>query len=80
MEQLIVEMLKNVCEQFPTDYRNVKLLEEGVLDSLGIISFISDVEEKLGIEIDIDDVTPENFGTFSSIVALVMKYKEKENK
>ena len=80
MEQVIVEMLKEICEKFPSNYQNVNLLEGGILDSLGIISFISASEDRLGIEIDIDDVTPENFGTVKGIVELITKYKESEDK
>jgi len=47
------------------------LLEKHVIDSLGMVKLISVLEEEFGIEIDDEDVVPDNWQTIASITALV---------
>ncbi len=44
-------------EDVPDDF---DLLAEGVIDSLGIVSVIADLEQHFGIQIDFEDLDPEN--------------------
>lgn len=48
------------------------LLTEGVIDSLGIIELIANVEKHIGIKVDFEDLDPENLtvvGPFCRFVA-----------
>jgi acyl carrier protein len=47
------------------------LLENQVVDSLGMITLISLLEEEFDVEIDDRDVVPSNFKTIGDIAALV---------
>ena len=47
------------------------LLGEGILDSLGIMNLSIKINEQFHIEIDIFDITPENFATVEDITNLV---------
>lgn len=47
------------------------LLEKQVVDSLGMITLISLLEEEFDVEIDDGDVVPSNFRTIAHIAALV---------
>jgi Phosphopantetheine attachment site. len=49
------------------------LLEGEVIDSLGIMQLISFLEDTYGIEVDDDDLAPENFRSVDSIVSFVEK-------
>ena len=51
----------------------LSLLEEGILDSLGLQQLITFVEQKYGISIDDDDLMPENFESVNAIAALIAK-------
>lgn len=56
-------------QQLPADY---DLLSEGVIDSLGFIELISALETDLGLEIDFEDMNPEELtvvGPFCEYVA-----------
>jgi acyl carrier protein len=55
------------------DLDSVDLLEEEIVDSLGIFTLISFIEETLGVSIDPVDINLENFQTIDSITALVEK-------
>ena len=49
------------------------LLEGGVLDSLGLFQLVAYLEGEFGVEIDDEELVPENFGTVSSVTRLVEK-------
>jgi acyl carrier protein len=49
------------------------LLDQGIIDSLGIMKLITFIEETFGIEVADEDVVPENFQTLSIIVKFVEK-------
>jgi acyl carrier protein len=47
------------------------LLEEKVIDSLGMLELISFVEENFGIEVPDEDISPDNFGTIDRLARYV---------
>ena len=47
------------------------LLEQGIIDSLGIMKLILHMESAFGIKINDDDVVPENFQHLNSMVRFV---------
>ena len=47
------------------------LLQEGVLDSLGIVRLVGKIEDEFKIRIDVDDLIPENFVNVQAIDKLV---------
>ncbi|HEX6568334.1 MAG TPA: acyl carrier protein [Acidimicrobiales bacterium] len=70
VRQFVVEELEFVGEahELTDDY---PLLEEGVLDSLGIMALVEYLEAAFDIVIDEDDVVAERFETIRSIADLV---------
>ena len=50
------------------------LFEEGILDSLGLISLLSYVEKELGVDIRDADFKVSNFSTVKNIAKLVAAY------
>ena len=51
-----------------------QLVESGIIDSLGIMTLLSFLEEKFSIQISGDDLIPENFESVSAIVELLDRY------
>lgn len=47
------------------------LLDNAVIDSMGIFRLVGLLEERYGIEIDEEDMLPENFETIEAVAALV---------
>ena len=47
------------------------LIDSGVVDSLGIFQLIAFLEERFGIKIGDEEISPENFGTIAAIDRLV---------
>ena len=56
------------------DYdKETALVDDGLFDSLEIMSIVTEIEERLHIEIDPDDVTAENFNSLEMILKLIKK-------
>ena len=49
------------------------LLENGVIDSTGILEVVFFVEDEFGIEIDNSEVLPENFDSINSLAAYIRR-------
>lgn len=68
-EFITKEMLQQPLETDLDD--NDQLVESGVIDSLGVMTLLSFLEEKFSIQIPGEDLVPENFASISKIAALV---------
>ena len=53
-----------------------KLIDDSILDSFDIISIVGELNEHYGIEIDVEDLEPDNFNTAEAILKLVTKLQE----
>jgi len=47
------------------------LFEKGIIDSLGVLELISFIEKKFAIQVDDEELIPENFETFNKILEFV---------
>ena len=47
------------------------LLEKGVVDSLGFVEIVEEVESRFGVQVQDVDITEENFGSIDSIARYV---------
>lgn len=75
MKTNIVDLLKEICDDFPDHYEKVDLLESQILDSLRLMQLVTAIEEKYETEIEIEDLNPNNFKTVESIVEMMKKYE-----
>jgi len=50
-----------------------RLIDDGILDSFDIISIVSEVNVQFGIEIDVNDLLPENFNSAGALYELIEK-------
>lgn len=55
-------------EQLSDDY---PLLEKGLIDSLGVFHLVTFLEGEFGVEVQDEELVPENFGTIANIARLV---------
>ena len=70
MREQIVKIMKEVK---PTkDLENVTdIVEGGYIDSFELMLLITMLADRFGVEISIDDITPENFNSIDAISAMV---------
>lgn len=70
MREKILEVLKAENEEIVEDLDR-DLLASGILDSFDIVNLVVALEEALGISIDVELVSPENFQTAESIIKMI---------
>ena len=70
MEEKILAMLKDI-NPYVDIKRTSSLIEEEILDSMGLLLLITDLEKEYQIELSLDDLQEEDFENLGSIVALV---------
>ena len=54
------------------------LIDEQILDSFDIISIVGEVNDAYDVEINADDLLPENFNSAEAIYELIMALKEED--
>lgn len=71
MEQLIT-VLKTVRPD--VDFENEKrLIDDGILDSFDIIQVVVELNEAFDVEINVEDLEPDNFNTVEAMWELIQK-------
>lgn len=55
---------------------NKTLVDSQIIDSLDIITFISEITENFDVDIPYDEITPENFNSAEAMWALIERLKE----
>lgn len=73
MKEKILKILKDINPDIDYD-SETQLVEDGLFDSLEVMSIVSDLEDVFHIEIDPDDVVAENFNSVKTILKIVEKY------
>ncbi|MCC7537148.1 MAG: acyl carrier protein [Deltaproteobacteria bacterium] len=56
--------------------RDVPLLDEGILDSTGVLEIVAWLESALGVTVADDEMVPDHFGS----IALLTSYVERKKK
>ena len=73
-----MDILKAILEDLRPDVdfdKEENLVDGNVLDSFDIITLVARISEEMKIEIDIDDLIPENFNSLKAMEMLLEKYK-----
>ena len=71
----LLEILNDIDDSI--DYENEKaLIDDHLLDSFGIITLVSEIEERFDVEIDAAEMTPENFNSVEALWAMIQRLRE----
>ncbi|MBR3367134.1 MAG: acyl carrier protein [Lachnospiraceae bacterium] len=71
----LLEILRDIDET--VDYENEKhLIDDHLLDSFGIITLISEIEDAFDIEVEAAEMTPENFNSAEAMWAMICRLQE----
>ena len=54
---------------------DTSFLDEGIIDSTGILEMVSFLEEEFGISVEDEELVPENLGSINNVVAYLEKKK-----
>ena len=74
MEKLL-DILKGIRPD--VDFENEEaLIDDGILDSFDVVSIISEIDDKFGVQIRITELDPENFNSVQSIWELIQSLRK----
>lgn len=76
-EYIEKEILQSTPGEFTCD---THLMDEGILDSLGIFVLINFLESQFGVQVEPDEVTLDNFATVHAISQLIESKQQVEEK
>ena len=71
MEQLI-KIMSEIRPDIDFE-KETNFIDDDILDSFDIISIVSEVNEQFGIEINVNDLLPENFNSAAALYELITK-------
>lgn len=73
MEQLL-QILKEIRPD--VDFENEEaLIDDGILDSFDVVSIISEIDDKFGVQIRITELDPESFNSVDNLWNLIQTLK-----
>lgn len=74
MEELI-KLLNGIRPD--VDFENeTELIDDGILDSMDVVSIISEIDDVFDVQIRIAELDPENFNSAEAIWNLIQKLKK----
>ena len=74
MEQLI-EILKELHPDVDF-YTAEGLIDDGILDSLDMVTLVTEINDKFDVSIPAEEIIPENFNSAEALFALIEKLDE----
>ena len=73
----IIEIIEGLKPGVTVD-ENTKLLDEHVIDSLAMITLVSELCDEFDVDITATDIVPENFATVKDIKNLIDRLEDKD--
>lgn len=72
MREELITLLQDIRPDVDFEVEK-QLIDNGILDSLDIISIMQEMEESFSVKIDIEDLEPENFNSVDAMISLIKK-------
>ena len=68
----LLDILTGICPD--VDFENeTSLIDDGLIESLDIVSIVNEIMGEFDVEINVDDLMPENFNSAEDIMNLIRK-------
>lgn len=73
--ETLLEILNDLDDT--VDWENeTALIDDRILDSFGVISLISELEDQFEVEIDASEIVPENFNSADAMWKMIQRLQE----
>ena len=74
MEKLIEILSELHCD---VDFENTEdLVDDGILDSLDIVTLVTEIDAEFGVTIPAEEIIPENFNSAKALMELISRLDE----
>ena len=70
MKEQILDILKEICPGIDFESETA-LIDDGLVESLDIVSIVTELMDTFDVEISVEDLQPENFNTVDAMVELI---------
>lgn len=72
MKEQVLNILRELCPgiDFETE---TALIDDGLVDSLDIVSIVSEFMDAFDVELSVEDLQPENFNTVDAMVEMIQR-------
>lgn len=74
MQEKLLKIVREINREIPKD-PTVDLLASRLLDSFDMVNLVASIENVFSIELDPEDILPENFCSIQNMQKLVEKYQ-----
>lgn len=68
--ETLIEILNSYCHGVDFETCNT-LIDDEILDSFDLVGLMGEIMEAFNIELDVDDIIPENFNSAKAIMSLI---------
>lgn len=75
MREKVMAILSEICPGVDFAHETA-LIDDGLVDSLDIVSIVTELMDTFEVEITVDDLQPENFNSVDAIVRLIQTAQE----
>ena len=69
LQKLLMEIRPDI------DLDSNRLVDDGYLDSFDIVTLVSEIIQEFGVDINVEDIVPENFNSVEAIYDLIERLK-----
>ena len=77
MRDVLLKILNELRPEIEFE-KETALIDGGVLDSFDIVALVGDLNDAFDININIEDLLPENFNTVDAMLELITKLQGEE--
>lgn len=71
------KLLKLLQSAMPNkDFSGTALIDDSVLDSLDVVTIVSEISREFDIEVPAEEITPENFNSVAGMWAMVERLED----
>jgi len=76
---MIMDILLEILQEMHDDIdfsTHESLIDDKVIDSFDIITLIAEIDDRIGVTIPAEELVPENFNSYSAMLALIERLED----